>query len=95
MNAKAKGSRSERKAKNILRDLGYDLILKSGGSLGAFDLIGLSCEYDHCLLIQVKSNRKPSKSDLDILKAFIVPKFARKEIWIFKDRVAIPEIIEL
>ncbi len=95
MNRKAKGSRNERRARDILRDLGYDLVIKAGASLGLFDLIGLSCEYDHAILVQVKSNRRPGKSEMDILKAFQCPRFCRKELWVFKDRVRNPEIVEL
>ena len=95
MNRKAKGARSERRARDILKDLGYDLVIKAGGSLGVFDLIGLSCEYDHAILLQIKTNRRPGKFEMDLLRFFQVPKFCRKELWVFKDRVKSPEIIEL
>ena len=95
MKCKAKGNRNERKARDILKDLGYPLVVKSGGSLGPFDLVGFSIEYDHALLIQVRSNRRSGNAEMDILKSFLVPKFCRKEFWIFKDRVRPPEIVEL
>ncbi len=95
MNRKAKGSRRERQARDILKGLGYDLVIKAGASLGLFDLIGLSCEYDHAILVQVKSNRRPRQAEMDILRSFLVPKFCRKELWVFRDRVRHPEIVEL
>ena len=95
MNRKGKGSRNERRARDILKGLGCDLVIKAGGSLGLFDLIALSGEYDHAILLQVKTNRKPSKVEMELLKAFQCPKFARKEVWVFKDRVRNPEIVEL
>jgi hypothetical protein len=75
--------------------MGYSLVVKSGASLGLFDLVALSVEFDHVLLIQIKTDRKPSRSEMDLLKAFQVPKFCRKELWIFKDYQRIPEIVEL
>ncbi len=69
-------------------------MVKSGASLGLFDLVALSVEYDHALLIQIKSNRKPGSAEMDLLKAVQVPKFCRKELWIFKDYQRIPEIVE-
>jgi hypothetical protein len=95
MNRKAKGSRAERKARDILRSLGYELVIKAGGSLGVFDLMGLSSEYDHALLVQVKTNRRPCNAEMDLLRSFLVPKFCRKELWIFKDYQKNPEIVEL
>jgi Holliday junction resolvase len=95
MNCKAKGSRNERKARDILKDLGYSLVVRSGASLGVFDLVALSVEYDHALRVQIKTNRKPSGSEMDRLKAFHVPKFCQKQLWIFRDRFKCPEIVEL
>ncbi len=57
--------------------------------------MAFSVDYDHALLIQIKSNGKPSSSEMDLLKAFHVPKFCRKELWIFKDYQRNPEILEL
>ncbi|MGE5444786.1 MAG: hypothetical protein ACM3SR_09315 [Ignavibacteriales bacterium] len=85
MNCKAKGSRIERKAKAQLERQGFQLVVKSGASLGLFDLIAVGVDFDHALLVQVKANRMPGKAEMDRLKAFQVPCFCRKEIWIFKD----------
>ncbi len=95
MNRKAKGSRNERRARDILKSLGYDLVIKAGGSLGIFDLLGLSCEYDHVILLQVKTNKRPGSAEMDILESFQCPKFCRKELWVFRDYQRNPEIIDL
>jgi Holliday junction resolvase len=95
MNRKAKGSRNERKARDILKGIGYSLVVKSGASLGLFDLVALSVEYDYALLVQIKTNRGPSRAEMDLLKAFQVPKFCKKELWVFKDYQRKPEILEL
>lgn len=95
MNCKSKGSRTERKAKAILEQRGYQLAMKSGASLGVFDLIAGGVDYDHALLIQVKSNRMPCKSEMDRLRAFQCPNFRRKQVWVFRDREKEPVFVEL
>ncbi len=39
MNKKAKGSRNERRSRDLLKAQGFE-VLKAGGSLGVFDLMG-------------------------------------------------------
>ncbi len=95
MNRKAKGARAERRARAILGKKGYSLIVKAGASLGVFDLIAVGVEFDHALCIQVKTNRRPGLAEMDRIKAFQVPGFCRKQVWIFKDRVRDPEIFNL
>lgn len=95
MNCKSKGNRAERKAKALLAERGYDLVMKSGASLGLFDLIAVGVDYDHALLIQVKSNRMPCKSEMDRLRAFQCPNFCRKQVWVFRDREKEPVFVEL
>jgi len=88
---KAKGSRLELKTRDILRHQGY-FVTKSGGSLGQFDLIAMSCYWKpHWRLIQVKSNYCPPKERI-LIKDFKVPKGAVKEIWLWHDYVRKPEI---
>jgi len=56
MNSKEKGSRRERDYRDRLLGAGR-LVVKSGGSLGAFDLIGIDgVGGKHLHLIQVKAN---------------------------------------
>jgi Holliday junction resolvase len=89
MNTKAKGARRERQAKKILETAGY-LVLKAGGSLGMFDLVGLHKQ--HARLIQVKSGRAPGKQEMETLKEFDTPTYATKELWVFYDRIREPHI---
>jgi len=92
INAKAKGSRRERQAKKRLEKRGYSVI-KSGGSLGALDLIGFR-HYD-IRGIQVKSNRKPPKAEMENLRKLKdrLPLGFKIEVWVYKDRVKEPEVI--
>lgn len=95
MDCKSKGSRSERKAKALLEGMGYTLVVRSGASLGLFDLVALGIDKASVLLLQIKSNRKPGKFEMELLKSFQVPKFCRKELWVFRDYERNPEIVEL
>jgi len=95
MNTKAKGSRNELKAKRLLEAQGYDLVVKAGASLGVFDLIALGVDHDCVLLIQVKSNRRPGRIEMDRLGAFQCPRFCRKQVWVFRDRQPAPIIEEV
>jgi Holliday junction resolvase len=88
-NAKAKGSRRERQAREILELAGYH-VLKAGGSLGIFDLVALGPQ--GARLIQVKSNRNVRTVEREQLELFPRPPYASKEIWIFFDRVKEPSV---
>ena len=106
---KIKGMANERKARKILEGSGY-YVIPSKGSHGLWDLVGLwdksyTIEFTgmECkraiLLIQVKTNRKPSKSELSFL-GNAVPRLTErglvtKELWIFRDRQNQPEIITI
>ena len=63
MSNKDKGSRREREVRDYLLD-GDCLVVKSGGSLGAFDLIGIEGPDGRYLrLVQVKSNHWPGPAE--------------------------------
>lgn len=64
MNCKAKGSRIERKAKAQLERQGFQLVVKSGASLGLFDLIAVGVDFDHALIL-IKA------SDQNILESML------------------------
>jgi Holliday junction resolvase len=66
MKTKAKGSRNERKAKEILERAGY-AVTKSGASLGVFGLIAESPL--GVKDIQVKSNRVPGPIECEEMAA--------------------------
>ena len=59
-NAKAKGSRLERKSRDIFLDAGF-IVVKAGGSLGCADLVALHPELARVTFVQVKANRWPGK----------------------------------
>lgn len=91
MNAKAKGNRNERKAKEILERAGY-LCTKSSRSLGVFDIIAenpLGIRH-----IQVKSNRIPEpveREDMVNMRKQL-PANSTVEFWVFYDGNAEPRI---
>ncbi len=85
---KQKGSRRERQVKKMLEDTGY-LVVKSGASLGLFDLIALGDK--QCRLIQVKSNWC-SPAEREGIEEFDAPSYCTKELWVYKDRVKEPII---
>jgi len=91
MNRKAKGGRNERKAKKILERAGY-VCTKSGGSLGAFDVIAenpLGIRH-----IQVKSNRIPDPVERESMAAMKaqLPVNSTVEYWVFYDGQGEPRI---
>jgi Holliday junction resolvase len=65
---KTRGSINERKTMKYLEDIGF-LCTKSGGSLGAFDIIGISKSGN--VLVQVKSNRWASPDERDKIAALV------------------------
>jgi Holliday junction resolvase len=92
MNSKAKGARTEYKARRILEAAGYQVV-KAGGSLGLFDLIAY-CSTD-ARFIQVKANGYCSAAEREQLALVQLPPGCSKEIWRFKDRVKAPLIERL
>lgn len=84
---KAKGARQERRAKAHLEGEGYHVV-KAGGSLGVFDLVALHPDYG-IRLIQVKSNRKPGRQEMDALRAFQCHASWRKELWVYRDHAGV------
>ena len=66
INAKAKGSRAERKTINLLESVGYQCI-RSAASLGPFDVIATNRLGIRCL--QVKCNDGPRPVEREDLRA--------------------------
>jgi len=87
INKQNKGSRNERRAKKELEQDGY-YVSKAGGSLGLWDLVCF--DMSHLRLIQVKTNYC-RVAEREQLKEFEAPDFAVKELWVYKDRVAVAE----
>jgi Holliday junction resolvase len=92
MNAKRKGTRNEHKSRGLLETAGY-CVTRAAGSLGAWDLIGVSAT--DVVLIQVKSNRAPSPTERESLAAFPCPSNCKRLIHVWHDRQRWPEVREL
>ena len=72
-NPKAKGSRNERRVRDLLMMYGY-YVAKAGGSLGALDLIGAKC--NSAIGVQVKTNGwvpKTERIELEKLASDLFP----------------------
>lgn len=91
-NAKAKGSRNERKTIAMLEAAGYSC-MKAGGSLGVFDVVCIGSQ--DIVLIQCKSNRTASPAERECMQLFKAPPNARKLLHIWHDRKRIPDVREL
>jgi len=89
MNAKAKGTRNEHKSMALLEREGYRCT-RSGASLGAWDIIGVSKV--GFVLVQVKSNRAPGSVEMKRMQEFEAPCNAVKVLHIWKDGVNEPVI---
>lgn len=87
MNTKAKGSRNERKTKHLLESIGYSCC-KAGASLGAWDII--ASHPTHIRFIQVKSNRRPCKLEMETMTNFRNPPGSSKELWVWMDGEKMP-----
>lgn len=92
MNAKAKGSRNERRSMALLEASGYRCS-KSAASLGAWDIIGIGSV--DIVLVQVKSNQWPGSVEMETMKLFPCPPNARKLIHRWRDRQRMPDTKEL
>lgn len=92
MNRKAKGSRNERRSRDLLQSMGYS-VTKAGGSLGVFDLVAISSL--DIVLTQVKSNGWPSRREIENIREFNCPSNCKKVIHRWNDRKNIPEVREL
>ncbi len=83
-NAKAKGSRSERKVRDDFEARGW-WVIKAGGSLGMWDLVCLHPDHG-ANLIQVKSNGWPGPQERLILYSFQCHKSWTKSFANVRDR---------
>ncbi len=90
--SKAKGSRNERRSRDLLRAAGYS-VTKAGGSLGMFDLIGIGTT--DVVLVQCKTNRTASPAEREMIQLFKAPPNTRKLLHVWFDRIKLPDVIEL
>lgn len=91
-NAKAKGSRNERKTIRLLEAAGYRCT-KSGSSLGVWDVIGIGPT--DLVLVQVKSNRGPDPTEREAMRMFSAPPNAKKLIHVWYDNGRMPVVKEV
>ena len=92
MKAKKKGARNEHRSMALLEAAGYRCV-RSGGSLGEWDIIGLGLK--DTVLVQVKSNRGPGRMERMALMDFPIAPFMRRLIHVWKDRQKLPVVEEL
>jgi Holliday junction resolvase len=92
MNCGAKGRRNEWRSRRLLEAAGYS-VTRAAGSLGCWDLIGVSAT--DFILVQVKSNRLPSPAEREALADFAVPTNCKRLIHVWRDRERLPHVTEL
>lgn len=94
MNRAAKGSRIERKARDLLEALGYD-VTRAAASMGVFDLIAI--HPTHTKLIQVKGGVDPraSGAELEAMSEYRCPANHSRELWLWTDREKYPRVVVL
>lgn len=93
MNAKAKGTRAERRAIKMLERAGY-VCTKAGGSLGLFDVVAIGPVDVRCLQVKAGTARL-SGVERAAIAAVPVPPNCTRELWIFRDRATAPTIERL
>jgi Holliday junction resolvase len=92
VNAKAKGSRNERRSRALLEAAGYQVI-RAAASLGHWDLVGVSSV--DIVLCQVKTRDWPSAVEIEHLQATPAPGNARKLIHRWRERQRVPDVRDL
>lgn len=84
INTKSKGARNERKAMKLLEATGWYCV-RAAGSFGLFDIVAVHPVIPYVRCIQVKTNKKPSKGEIELIKEFTLPQNFTKELWVFVD----------
>ena len=92
MSPKTKGARNERRSRALLEAAGYG-VTRSGGSLGVWDLIGLSATEVVC--VQVKTRDWPGRVEMRAIREAIVPPNARKLIHRWRKGARAPGVREV
>lgn len=92
MTAVAKGSRTEKKCSDELREQGYHIWktirhkYQNIDLFGLFDVVALHPGGEHIRFIQVKTNRKADKATREAIGNLAMPVGCIKEIWVWFDR---------
>lgn len=90
--SKRKGTRNEHRSIRILESAGYQCT-RAAASLGAWDIVGIGST--DVVLCQVKTRDWPSSVEMETLKLFSAPPFARKLVHRWRDRQRLPDVKEL
>lgn len=77
MSNQAKGRRNEWRSRDMLESLGYDVV-RAAGSRGRWDLVAISPT--EVVLVQVKTERWPSRTEIEDMLKFPCPPACRKVI---------------
>lgn len=92
MNTKAKGSRNERRSRDLLEATGY-AVTRAAASLGCWDLVAIGSA--DLVLVQVKTRDWPGSAEMETLRAFPAPPIARKLLHRWRDRQRLPDVREI
>jgi Holliday junction resolvase len=92
VNGKAKGTRNEHRSIALLEASGYRCT-RAAGSLGAWDIIGISAT--GVLLLQVKTRDWPGTVEMETLANFPAPWNVVKLIHRWRDRQKLPDVKEV
>jgi len=90
--AKRKGSRNEHRSRRLLEAAGY-CCTRAAGSLGAWDLIGVSAS--DFVLVQVKTRDWPGTAEIETLSSFACPANCRRLVHRWRDRQRVPDVRQL
>ncbi len=90
--AKRKGTKNEHRSRQLLEAAGY-AVTRAAGSLGAWDLIGMSAT--DMVLCQVKTRDWPGTVEMETLRAFVCPPNCRRILHRWRDRQRLPDVREL
>lgn len=93
MNAKAKVTRSGRKARRTLEARGW-YVTWADGRIGPWDLVALRPEHG-VKLVRVKTNEDLGRAERAELIAFICHETWAKEVWVYQDHTRIPLILRV
>jgi Holliday junction resolvase len=91
-NAKKKGTRNEHRSMALLEASGY-ICTRAGGSLGVWDIIGISSR--DVVLLQCKTRDWPGSVEMETLQEFKVPTNCRKLVHRWRDRQQLPDVKEI
>jgi len=85
--SKRKGTRIEYKVQELLEAVGFKCV-RSAGSHGPFDIAAFHTSMN--MLVQVKSNRRPSPDEIDEMRTWNVPDNTVRAYAVWKDREKYP-----